>query len=165
MPPAGVPGAEPPLGGLASKPPRMFQWDAVDTSPDLWSQSVRKPFKMAVRHNRRTTQTKLRRVFCRWIYFHLRSKIFFWFSYGGGSPPSPLPTPMDPPLVVTCAERLNRMRCRWRQTRVRPSSQFLSATWRIRQNDLCGGGDRVVAAVTVATCYAPAEQEIGSIDR
>jgi len=90
---------------------------------------------------------------------------YFSGSLTGGSPPSPLPTPMDPPLVVTCAERLNRMRCRWRQTRVRPSSQFLSATWRIRQNDLCGGGDRVVAAVTVASCYAPAEQEIGSIDR
>jgi len=27
------------------------------------------------------------RVFCRWIYFHLRSKIFFWPSYGGGDRP------------------------------------------------------------------------------
>jgi len=37
-----------------------------------------------------TEGSELERVFCRWIYFHLRSKIFFWPSYGGGrSPPSP----------------------------------------------------------------------------
>ena len=39
---------------------------------------------MAIRHNRWKTQTELERVFCRWIYFHLRSKIYFWPSYWGG---------------------------------------------------------------------------------
>jgi len=44
----------------------MFQWDAVDTSPDLESQNVIKTFEMAIRHDRRTIRTKLERVFCRW---------------------------------------------------------------------------------------------------
>ena len=35
--------------------PSMFQWDAVDTSPDLGGQNVLKTFEMAIRHNRRTT--------------------------------------------------------------------------------------------------------------
>jgi len=62
----------------SSRPPRMFHWDAVDTSPDLRGQNVLKTFEMmAIRHNRRTTRTELERVFCRWTYFHLRSKIFF----------------------------------------------------------------------------------------
>ena len=61
----------------------MFQWDAVDTNPDLEGQNVIKSFEMAIRHNRRTTRTELERVFCRRIYFHLRSKILFWPSYGG----------------------------------------------------------------------------------
>jgi len=61
----------------------MFQWDAVDTGPDLGSQNVHETFEMAIRHNRRTTRTELERVFCRRIYFHLRSKILFWPSYGG----------------------------------------------------------------------------------
>ena len=68
----------------SSKLPRMFQWDAVDTSPDLGG------VKLAIRFNEQTERTELDRVFCRWIYFHLRSKIFFWPSYAGGrSPPSP----------------------------------------------------------------------------
>ena len=29
-------------------------------------------------------------AFGRWIYFHLRSKIFFWPTWGGRSPPMPL---------------------------------------------------------------------------
>jgi len=37
----------------------MFQWDAVDTSPDLGSKTVLKTFEMAIRHNRRTTRTEL----------------------------------------------------------------------------------------------------------
>jgi len=37
----------------------MFQWDAVDFSPDLWGQNVLKTFEMAIRHNRRTTRTEL----------------------------------------------------------------------------------------------------------
>jgi len=56
----------------------MFQWDAVDTSPDLGG------VKLAIRFNEQTARTELDRVFCRWIYFHLRSKIFFWPSYAGG---------------------------------------------------------------------------------
>ena len=61
----------------------MFQWDAVDTSPDLAGQNVPKTVEMAIRRDRRERE----RVFCRWIYFHLRSKIFFWPSYGGGDRP------------------------------------------------------------------------------
>ena len=70
--------------------PSLPQWDAVDTGPDLRCQNVLTTFETAIRHNRRTTQTELEKVFCRWIYFHLHSKIFFWPSYGGRSPPSPL---------------------------------------------------------------------------
>ena len=60
-------------------------------SPDLRCRNVLKTFEMAIWHNRRTTWTELEGVFCRWIYFRLRSKIFFLPSYGGGgrSPPSP----------------------------------------------------------------------------
>ena len=59
-------------------------------SPDLKCRNVLKTFEMAIWHNRRTTWTELEGVFCRWIYFRLRSKIFFLPSYGGGrSPPSP----------------------------------------------------------------------------
>jgi len=56
--------------------PRMFQWDAVDTSPDSWDQNVLKTFEMAIRHNRQTTRTELERACCRWIYFNLRLKLF-----------------------------------------------------------------------------------------
>ena len=56
--------------------PRMFQWDAVDTSPDSWDQSVLKTFEMAIRHNRQTTRTELERACCRWIYFNLRLNYF-----------------------------------------------------------------------------------------
>ena len=47
------------------------------------------------------TRTELERVFCRWIYFHLRSKIFFWPSYEGQSPrsevkPTALPSLLTP---------------------------------------------------------------------
>jgi len=51
--------------------------DAVDTSLHLGGQKVFKTFEMAIRHNRRPTQTELETVFCRWIYLHLRSEIFF----------------------------------------------------------------------------------------
>ena len=62
----------------------MFHWDAVDTSPDLRGQNVLKTFEMmAILHNRRTTRTELERVFCRWTYFRLRSKIFFRPSWEG----------------------------------------------------------------------------------
>jgi len=65
-------------------------WDAVDTSPDLGGQNVLK-----------TSEMESRRVFCRWIYFHLRSKIFFWSSYGGGQSPPSFLTRMDPPLAAS----------------------------------------------------------------
>jgi len=69
----------------------MFQWDAVDTGPDLGgSQNVLKTFEMAIRHNSRTTRSKLERVFCRWVYFYLRSQICFWPSYGGGGATAPI---------------------------------------------------------------------------
>jgi len=62
--------------------PSMFQRDADDTSPDLRAQHVLKTFEMAIRRKRRTTRTELR-VFCRWVYFHLYSKIFLWPSSRG----------------------------------------------------------------------------------
>jgi len=37
----------------------MFQWDVVDTSPDLGGQNVLETFEMAIRHNRRTARTEL----------------------------------------------------------------------------------------------------------
>ena len=90
-----------------SKPARMFQWDAVDTNPDLVGQNVLKTFKMAIQHNRRTTRTELERVLCRWIYSHLRLKIFPGplAAVRGRSPPSPSP-PIDPPLSPCCGSWL-----------------------------------------------------------
>jgi len=41
----------------------MFQWDAVDTSPDLAGKNVLDTLQMAIRHNRRTTRTELEREF------------------------------------------------------------------------------------------------------
>jgi len=70
----------------------MFQWDAVDTSPDLAGQNVLKTSEMAIPHDGQTTRTELERVFHRWIYFDLLSQIFFWPSYGGrvgGNRPHP----------------------------------------------------------------------------
>jgi len=47
-------------GGWEAK--GVWDRDAVDTSPDLGSQNALKTFGI--------------KVFCGWIYFHLRSKIF-----------------------------------------------------------------------------------------
>ena len=58
--------------------------------PVFGGQNVLKTFEIAIRLNERPTRTGLERVFCRWIYFRLRSKIFFL-------PPF---LPMDPPLVT-----------------------------------------------------------------
>ena len=52
--------------------------------------NVPKTLEMGIGHTRRTTGTQSEATFCRWIYFHLRSEIFFWPSYGGRSPPSPI---------------------------------------------------------------------------
>jgi len=70
----------------------MFQWDAVDNSPDLVSQNVLKTFERAIGHNRWTTRTELERVFCCWLYFHSRSKnILLALFRGGGGRPHPPP--------------------------------------------------------------------------
>jgi len=42
----------------SSKPLRMFQWDAIDTNPDLGGQNVLKTVEMAIRHNSRRTRTE-----------------------------------------------------------------------------------------------------------
>jgi len=55
----------------------MFQWDAVDTSPDLWGQNVLKTFEMAIRHNRLTRRTELGRVFLSLDLFSLTFKNIF----------------------------------------------------------------------------------------
>jgi len=71
----------------SSKRPEMFQWDAVDTSPDLAGRNVLKTFEMAIPHDGLTTRTELERVFRRWIYFHSRSKKYFLAllrGWGGG---------------------------------------------------------------------------------
>jgi len=54
----------------------VFQWDAVDTSPDLGGHNVLETFEMAIRRNRRTTRSEFERVFCPWINFHLRLRGF-----------------------------------------------------------------------------------------
>ena len=61
---------------------------AVDISPDIGGQNVLRTFETAIRHNRRPTRTELERVLCRWVYFHLRSKIFSVSLTVGGSPPA-----------------------------------------------------------------------------
>jgi len=70
-----------------SKPPRMFQWDAVDTSPDLGGHSVVEPFEMAVRHNRRTTRTEIEFSLAGFIFTYVQD--ILWLSYRGASPPLP----------------------------------------------------------------------------
>jgi len=71
---------------------------------------------MAIEHNRRTTRTELQRVFCRWIYFYLRSKIFFWPSSageeGGAIVPIAPPPPMDPSLTDVWSEQTHQRRTR-----------------------------------------------------
>jgi len=65
----------------------MFQWDAVDTSPDLGGQNVLKTFEMAIRHYRRTTWTELERVFCCSIFFTYIEVYFYGPLQGGGDRP------------------------------------------------------------------------------
>jgi len=78
----------------SSKRPEMFQWDAVDTSPDLAGRNVLKTSEMAIPHDVLTTRTELKRVFHRWIHLDLLSKNIFLAllrgAGGGRSPPSPL---------------------------------------------------------------------------
>jgi len=65
----------------SSKPPRIFQWDAIDASADLWDQNVLRTFEMAIRHKRRATGTELE-SFLSLDSFSLTFKFFF-----GPSPP------------------------------------------------------------------------------
>jgi len=76
---------------------------AVDISPDIGGQNVFRTFETAIRHNRRPTRTELERVFCRWVYFHLRSKIFsVSLTVGGIAPPLPsMDLPLPDPLPST----------------------------------------------------------------
>jgi len=80
----------------------MFQWDAVDTNPDLEGQNVIKSFEMAIRHNRRTTRTELQSFLSLDLFSLTFKNIFFWLSYGGAS--APIVPAMYPPLV-TASER------------------------------------------------------------
>jgi len=59
----------------------MFQWDAVDTNPDLEGQNVIKSFEMAIRHNRRTTRTELQSFFVADVL-----KYFSGFLMGASAP-------------------------------------------------------------------------------
>ena len=80
---------------------RWCQWDLggvkMSSKPSKWL--------FDNQYNRRTTRTELESVFCIWMYFHLRSKIFFWPSYRGWSPPSP-PPPVDLPLISSHSSRV-----------------------------------------------------------
>ena len=46
------------------KPSKMFQRDAVDTSPDLGGQNVIRACETVIRYNRWTTRTETERAFC-----------------------------------------------------------------------------------------------------
>jgi len=65
----------------SSKPPTTFQWDAVDTSPDLWGQNVLRTVEMAIRHKRRTTRTASERESSVAGLFSLTFKNIFWPSW------------------------------------------------------------------------------------
>ena len=81
-------------------------WGAVDTTPDSGVKVSSTPSKWLFDITGRPTRTELERVFCRWIYIYLHSKIFSGpLSHGGGrSPPSPH---MDPPLISVGWSALN----------------------------------------------------------
>ena len=79
----------------SSKPPRMFQCDAVDISRDLGGKMSSKPSKWLFnvkggRHER------IRESFLSLDLFSLKFKNILWPYYGGQSPPSPT---MDPSLT------------------------------------------------------------------
>jgi len=79
----------------SSKPPRMFQCDAVDISRDLGGKMSSKPSKWLFnvkggRHER------IRESFLSLELFSLKFKNILWPYYGGQSPPSPT---MDPSLT------------------------------------------------------------------
>jgi len=81
----------------------MFQWDAVDTSSEMSRQNLWNGHLTL----QQTTRMELERVFCRWIYFHLCSKIFLWPSCRGEG--------RSPPLwIYHCIDILSLICCRWR---------------------------------------------------
>jgi len=61
----------------------MFQWDAVDTSPDLGSRHILKTFEMAIRHIRRTTRTELEFSVAGFIFTYVQK--YFPGSLRGGA--------------------------------------------------------------------------------
>jgi len=73
----------------------MFQWDVIDTSPDLGCQNVLKTFEMAIWHNRRTTRTELEFSVAGFIFAYVPK--YFSGPVTGGDRPDPC---MDPPLRV-----------------------------------------------------------------
>jgi len=61
----------------------MFQWMPLIPVPISGIKMSSKPSKWLFDMiGGRTTRTELESVFCRWIYFHIRSKIFFWPRFG-----------------------------------------------------------------------------------
>jgi len=86
------------LGGMGSGVPLIplpIQGVKVSSKPSKWLFDI----------TGRPTRTELERVFCRWIYIYLHSKIFSGpLSHGGRSPPSPH---MDPPLISVGWSALN----------------------------------------------------------
>ena len=67
----------------SSKPPRMFQCDAVDTSPDLEAKIVLKTVAMAIWHKKADDMNGIRESFVTGFIFTYVQNIFLWPSYGG----------------------------------------------------------------------------------
>jgi len=97
----------------------MFQWDAVNTSPDLGDQNVLKTCEMAIHHNRLMTWTELETGFCRWIYFHLCSKIFLALLHSRMHLP-----PSVTAFCVTCRPRMLSLMLHWVPQHTRTHTTF-----------------------------------------
>jgi len=78
----------------------MFQWDAVDTSPDLAGQNVPKTVEMAIRRDRRERES-----FLSLNLFPLTFKNIFSDPLTGAAI-APSPPPMDRPLMVCVVHEL-----------------------------------------------------------
>jgi len=63
----------------------MFQWDAVDTSPDLWGQNVLKAFELAARPTTRTTRSELESFLSLDLFSLTFKNTFLLDLLGGGS--------------------------------------------------------------------------------
>jgi len=92
----------------------MFQWDAVDTSPDLGSQNLKYPrnLRNGHRHTRWTTRTELE-SFLSLDLFSLTFNNIFLAVLGGGEAIAPIAPPMDLPLLLVrcCPWRVTLSRC------------------------------------------------------